>query len=332
MNETQKKLMDDIDSGHIQTVSLDHKFKFDCTSCGRCCFKNDILLNSYDMIRLRHALGKTTDQILKDKYLELYIGGMSGLPIAKIRFQPYANDITKCPFLLPAFDINNVLAHLKEASGGDDKKYKEMAETYKKDPSKFGEALEGIKIDKWLCSIHEDRPLVCRIFPCGRIQKIDKDTFDLEEKYVLQDTEEDREFCPGWESDVEMTVEEYLTAQYFWHAREGSARFTDILNLLGKNGFIAKTEHNENNDPKPLLEQDSMEINVLGNILYNFDAIPPFNNDPRVKATITDRDASQADFLYVMDRIVSAITGFIDGIKLAKEKEVEKNNDKTNKN
>jgi len=330
MNETQKKIVNDIHDGTIKTVGMEHKFKFNCTSCGKCCFNNDIIINSYDMIRLRRALGKTTREILDGNYLELYIGPVSGLPIAKIKFEKFAGELTKCPFLTPAFDMNSVIAHLKNVAGGDEKKFKELADAYKKDPAKFKEDLQGITIDRWLCSIHEHRPIICRLFPCGRIQQVDIEKETIEEKYVLQDTEKDREFCPGWGSQTEITVKDYLTSQHFWHFREGSAKFTELLNILGKNGFISRTKENENNEIKPLFEPASREMILIGNILYNFDDLPPFSNDPRVRATITDKVVSQEDYMYVMDSVVAALAGVVNGIKLIQEKEVNNNNDKNN--
>lgn len=77
----------------VKQVNLQDTFQFRCDGCGECCKnRQDILLNAYDIIRIRKFLKITLGQLM-DKYCEAYIGGHSRLPI--IRLRPAA----ECVFL-----------------------------------------------------------------------------------------------------------------------------------------------------------------------------------------------------------------------------------------
>jgi hypothetical protein len=90
-----------------------------------------------------------------------------------------------------------------------------------------------------------------------------------------------------------------------------------------ESGAFAITEHNKDNDPKPLLPIESPLLRLIGNIMYNFDNFPQFSNDQRVKSTITDRTVAQSDFMYVMEKITDSVREIVEIFN--KEKEVSKN-------
>jgi len=47
-----------------QEVSLDDRFCFECKRCGQCCFRCEIVLTPYDILRLCHGLSITTGEFL----------------------------------------------------------------------------------------------------------------------------------------------------------------------------------------------------------------------------------------------------------------------------
>ena len=85
-------------------VSLNDRFHFECRRCGRCCFKCEIVLTPYDVLRLCQGLRMTTDELL-DGYAQITLGPESGLPVCWLSFekgQRWQEDderLPPCPFL-----------------------------------------------------------------------------------------------------------------------------------------------------------------------------------------------------------------------------------------
>jgi len=63
-----------------QEVSLDDRFCFECKRCGACCFRCEIVLTPYDVLRLCQGLRITTGEFL-DYYGQITLGLESGLPV-----------------------------------------------------------------------------------------------------------------------------------------------------------------------------------------------------------------------------------------------------------
>jgi len=91
-----RQIYEDIKSGKIKKMNLSDTFKFECNKCGRCCHNIDVLLTSYDIMRLCDNLNIKSSQFLQ-KYGHSYLGPESGLPVTTIEF----NDDGSCPFLNP---------------------------------------------------------------------------------------------------------------------------------------------------------------------------------------------------------------------------------------
>lgn len=313
----QKKLIKEVTTGKIKHLNMSDRFQFECNGCGKCCFNNDTILNIYDVIRLRHGLKQPTQEIFKKDYLNFYLGPSSGLPIVALNFKKLndSGTLTCCPFLIPALDFSDVMVRLKKLAGNDEKKLKEMIEQYKVSPQSFKKDLEGIKVKKWLCSVYNDRPIICRLYPCGRFQEVNQKTKEVKERFILQDTEKEKKLCPGFQSKKITTLADYLTAQNFYHSKEGSAIFTEIMNWLILSGFFASTPDNKNRLEKPLFQNNSAIMVFIGNLLYNFDSFNVFSKDPRTIKTIYDKDATQKDFIYVENKVFDVLKGFINTMK-----------------
>ena len=311
----QKQLAKSVTEGKRKTLNMSDKFKFQCNGCGKCCFNNDIVVNLYDLIRLRHGLKKPTHEILKEEYINFYIGSSSGLPIISLNFKRLNEHLTICPFLVPALDFNDVMKKIEEVAKGDKEKMKQMLEDYKKNPESLKKDLSGVKVDRWLCLVHKDRPIICKLYPCGRLQEVNQKTKEVKEHFIVQDDEESKKFCPGFNTEKETSLADFLATQNFWHSKQGSATFTRIMDWLVSSGFFATTPDNKNGKEKALFQSDSKVLFFLGNLLYNFDSFNTFSTDPRVVKTIYDKDATQEDFLYVEDKVFDVIKEFTNMIK-----------------
>jgi Fe-S-cluster containining protein len=256
-----------------KVVDMDDTFKFKCTQCGKCCFNNEIALNIYDVIRLRHSLKKPTHFILKNEYLNFYIGQFSGIPVVSLNFiENKENEMRACAF----YD------------------------------------------DRVGCIVHKDKPIICKLYPLGRLQSIDVKTNEIEEIFVLQDDKETKNFCDGFSCKEKISVKDYLDSQDFSVSQEGSKIFTQIINFLSVNSFYAETSSNKDNKIKAFLKDKQDMLILLGNIMFNFDSFPSFQNDPIVIKTIEDTNATQEDFLYVMNKVFDVIKEFVN---VAKKKE-----------
>lgn len=302
--DEMKKFVKDIDSGKVRTLKLQDKFQFKCTACGKCCFNNDVIVNIYDLVRLRNAVKLQTQEILKGNFVNFYLGPTSGLPILTINFQKLGEKVTRCPFLAPAIHFNEVIKKLKIKTKREGKKF---MEEYRKNPRKLYKDLDGVKIERWLCAVHKHRPMICRLFPLGRIKRLDKKLKLEKEVFIIQNKVN---WCPGWKEKYEYTLKSFLDECEFWHYKEGSDKSHAIMNLIMKSGFFALTKDNKTNKVKPLFKTDSPVLKFIGNLIYNFDSINYFSKDKRIVGTIY-KDVSHKDFMYVIEKVEKIVDYFI---------------------
>jgi Fe-S-cluster containining protein len=302
--DQQKKLVEGMANGTERILKPGDKFKFRCTGCGMCCFNIDVMVNGYDLIRLRNALHLSTQEILNKKYLAFHLGPSSGLPILTINFEELKPGLSKCPFLSPAINGEELLKKLK-VEAKTDAEYQEKLKALQDNPQ---EIFKHANIDKWLCTVHKNRPIICRLFPCGRIQKVDKKTNKIEENYILQ---KNNIGCPGYAEDFEQSIDDFIIKQEIPNYKEGSNAYTEILFYLSEIGFLLKTEDNEKNIPAPMYNENfSAPLLFLANILFNFDSFNMFSKDERVVKTINDKNATHEDFMYVLSKINFAVKEF----------------------
>jgi len=301
-----KKLAKNIESGKQKTLKPQDKFQFKCVACGKCCFNTDILMNIYDWVRIRNALKLPTQKIIKKDFVNFYLGASSGLPILTINFQNVDNGLTKCPFLAPAIHLDEAMKKLKTKAKTNEER-KKLIEGYKKDPEKLHKDLRGAKIDRWLCRVHTHRPMVCRLFPLGRIKTLNKKGKTEKEVFILQDK---NDWCPGWKQKDTHTLKSFLNECEFWHYKEGSDKGYQVLEKMMNSGFYATTKDNKNAKPKPKFEKDSPVVMFLGNLIYNFDSINYFSKDKRVIKTISGK-ATHEDFMYVVEKVGKIVDLFI---------------------
>ena len=301
-----KELAKGIKNGKQKTLKLQDKFQFKCTACGKCCFNTEILLNIYDWVRIRNALKLPTQEIIKKDFVNFYLGASSGLPILTINFQNIGNELTRCPFLAPSIRFEEILKLVKTKAKTKEAREKLLKE-YKKNSEKLHKDLDGVKIERWLCAIHKHRPMVCRLFPLGRVKMLDEKGKLEKEVFILQNKNDS---CHGWKQKHKYTLKSFLDECEFWHYKEGSDKSYEVLEKMMKSGFIAVTKDNKNAKPKPKFEKDSPVLRFLGNLIYNFDSINYFSKDKRVIKTIYEKSTHE-DFMYVVEKINKVVDFFI---------------------
>ena len=87
-----------------EPMSEKSKMRFRCDGCGKCCKnREDIILNAYDIFRIRKKLDITLEELIQ-KYAAVYIGPTSKMPL--IRLLPVGEE-KRCPFLF----LNKCIVH-----------------------------------------------------------------------------------------------------------------------------------------------------------------------------------------------------------------------------
>ena len=138
-----KKIMKMVDEDNFLTK--ESELNFNCNACGKCCFNQDIILTTLEILRLRREFEVPTSGIL-DMFCQVHRGPNSQLPVMLLKFKPLDSGVTACPFL---------------------------------------KANEGNQ--KASCSIHQNSPEVCKLYPLGRGFIHDIKTKKHEVKYFCMD-------------------------------------------------------------------------------------------------------------------------------------------------
>jgi len=248
-----QKIAESVQDGTLKKLGLDDIFKFTCKQCGNCCINNTIIVNTYDVIRMRHALKMTTCDMIHAGLLSFNIGPDSGMPIATIRFRQINDDLSICPFLAPVY----------HASSREEIKRRMRNDGI--DTAGLTRAKNRYGDDLLLCGINPDKPFRCRAYPLGRISVHRIDAMDItsaEQSWFQVDLPD---YCNDPNAQ-EHTVREWIGSQGMKGYLETSAQCTSMLER------IAKADVRSNEDVTTL----------AFSVLYNFDSM--------LKDTMADED------------------------------------------
>ena len=220
-NGQLQRIAESVQNGTLWKLAPDDSFRFTCRQCGRCCINNTIIVNTYDVIRMRYSLRMTTGDMIANDLLSFNVGPNSGMPIATIGFRRI-NEISVCPFLAPVYQANS-LDDLKDRvkNGNINTKGLESAK------NGYGE-------DLFLCSIHPDKPFRCRSYPLGRIFEHDDGVLDIanaRSSWFHVDLSDD---CKGPSDATEHLVSEWLEEQGMREYLDTSVRCTSMLEKIAK--------------------------------------------------------------------------------------------------
>jgi len=241
-NRQLQKIAESVQNGTLWKLGMDDSFRFSCKQCGRCCINNTIIVNSYDIIRMRHTLKMTTNEMVVNDLLSFNIGPNSGMPIATIRFKQI-NDVCVCPFLAPVYQARSI-DDLRSRMRNGNINTKGLTSAKNCDG-------EGI----FLCSIHPDKPFRCRAYPLGRIFESPEGTLDITKAESSWFHVDLPDHCNG--SDANYTVREWIESQGLKDYLETSTRCTSMLEKIAKADIL-----------------DDEDVSALAfTVLYDFDSI-----------------------------------------------------------
>lgn len=280
-----ERLYRDVEQGKVPFLTQDDEFKWSgCTMCGICCFEIDILLNPYDILRLRRHLGCTTSDLIQRGLVEVFPGGNSGLPLAMINFRKVDDKTSVCPFLAPLVDGHK----LRELTKGKDK------------PSP--DDLEAARIPKRLaCGIYPARPAVCRSSPLGQLTLKSKEGEDVRNLFYQPPTR----FCPACQGEGRVRVAKWIeenSVQPYWDASE---RFQGLFSTLFENGLVLK----EGGD-----RAVATLWNLAAGILYDFDSLEFVNKEFPQNRTREDGE-EDLRILSLLFRMVESIATAVPRLK-----------------
>ena len=244
MNNAQlQNIAESVQNGTLWRLGIDDSFRFNCKQCGRCCVNNTIIVNTYDIIRMRHTLKMTTGDIIANDLLNFNVGPNSGMPIATIRFRRIDDDLSVCPFLAPVY----------QAASLDDLRSRIQKGSVNTNGLTRAKNCHGDDI--FLCGIHPDKPFRCRAYPLGRIFESPEGTLDITNSESYWFHVELPDYCNG--SEVNRTVREWIASQGMKEYLGTSTRCTSMLDKIAKANVL-------NNE----------DISALAfTILYDFDTI-----------------------------------------------------------
>jgi len=237
-----QRIAESVQNGTLWKLGPDDSFRFSCKQCGRCCVNNTIIVNTYDIIRMRHTLKMATGDMIANDLLNFNVGPNSGMPIATIRFRRINDVLSVCPFISPVYQaasLDDLKSRIQKGSVN--------TEGLIRAKNRCGE-------DIFLCSIHTDKPFRCRAYPLGRIFE-HNDKLDIANAESFWFHVDLPDHCNG--SDTDHTVREWIESQGMKEYLETSVRCTSMLEKIAKANVL-------NNE----------DVSALAfTVLYDFDSI-----------------------------------------------------------
>lgn len=162
-------------------VNFENLMNFNC-SCENNCFNDccrnlNQALTPYDILRLKHNLGISSQMFLKT-HTSLHFGPKSGLPV--IEFKPNPDKGYECPFVTP----------------------------------------QG-------CSVYEDRPASCRMYPLARAITRSRQTGEITQYFALIE----EPHCKGFGEKTGQTVKQWLKGQNVDKHNKENDKLLELISL-----------------------------------------------------------------------------------------------------
>jgi Fe-S-cluster containining protein len=191
----------------FKKLSLDDTFQFSCHSgilCfNRCCGDLNQFLTPYDILRLKQGLKLSSGEFLK-RHTTHHIGPRSGLPIVTLKPARQCRVRRHCT---PA----------SEALAGGMQEHENLSCPF---------------VSKAGCTVYQDRPGSCRIYPLARIIQRRKNQHTCEEFHVvIQEAH-----CLGFEEPKKWTVREWKKSQAVESYDEMNDLLMEIISLKNRSG------------------------------------------------------------------------------------------------
>ena len=236
--------------------------RFSCNNCGMCCCNSMLIpLSPLDIWWLRRRMQCTTIDLFNKGYVRIVIEEKTLLPRAIINTQETTLEngekYSVCPFVA-AYYVEDSVGRNDPCPCGSGEKFKKCCIDKK---------------NKILCSIWEQRPATCRMHPLTYAIYWDNEAAD----YVASFDLPDESMCKGINNHSErVSLQDWINKDdKLKYALEYNLKFAHMLkDIRAKSFHDGEIKHDH--------------INVLANILYNFDA---YAKPQDIKTVIFDRDA-----------------------------------------
>jgi hypothetical protein len=137
-------------------MDLDAPLNWDCSSRGwHCCVDKGIPLTPYDLIRLRHSTGQTSQQLID--HSEVTFQWRGGLMAAWLAQVPYEGNHRACTFYEEL--SNTDIARIRDE---DPDRFANLPPTVQRAADRLSGGSYRVA---GLCGVHMNRPEACRAFP-----------------------------------------------------------------------------------------------------------------------------------------------------------------------
>lgn len=142
-------------------VDLDEPISWGCSLKGwNCCVGVGIAVRPYDMLRLRHAAGRPSQELVNDAVVTFEWEPGSGILYGRLAHRPYEGGQVACVFLDELTNLD-----IRRMRDEDPERFAGLPETVQR-------AAEARDDQEWrvagLCGVHTGRPEPCRGFPFQR--------------------------------------------------------------------------------------------------------------------------------------------------------------------
>ncbi len=212
------------------TVDPDATVRWGCSMKGwNCCVDKGITVRPYDMLRLRHAIGLPSRQLIEDGTVTLAWDPADGSLTGSLTQRSYRASQVACVFLDV---VTNVSA--REMRAADPDRFASMPEIVQR----AADLMRGEWDVAGLCMIHSGRPEACRGFPYQRRSALNADG-SASATEVHQVTR-----CGSCALSTPTTPREVLEGEQiadYWQAADAFRRVERYLHSLG----IANVEHQD---------------------------------------------------------------------------------------
>jgi hypothetical protein len=201
-------------------VDADAPIHWGCSGRGwNCCTDKAIAVRPYDMVRLRHALRRSSQDLVNDGTVTFH-WEPDGSMLGRLPRVPYESNRTACAFYE---EVTNLRA--REIRDQDPGRFASLPEPVRRAADSHGRG-------EWrvagLCGIHRHRPEACRGFPFqrdplatdgGAVKQIFRcGSCALSRETTPREVLEENEIAPFWRAD-----DAYRQVARYLHAR-GAAR------------------------------------------------------------------------------------------------------------
>ena len=237
-----------------RVLEADSTINWGCSLKGwNCCVDKGIVVRPYDMVRLRHAAGRSSNELTSDGTVTFAWHPPTGALVGSLAHRPYENGRVACVFLDEVTD-----ASARTLRAADPLTFEEL-------PERVRRAADRPARQPWrvagLCSVHTGRPEVCRAFPFQRFAQLDArgETTSVEVQQVFQ--------CGSCALSTPTTAREVMSGEgldEYWRANDAFMALVGYYRALG----AARTGSPEL-DTLPLSEQ---ELGTLWGQMYLPDA------------------------------------------------------------